>query len=90
MSVLVPDDLAFLLRIDDASQSLQESLLRLDVNKVHAEVLPEGLHNLMGLVLAKEPVVHEDARELLAHRPVDQGGRDGRVHPSAQSADDLA
>ena len=47
----------------------------------HIRVLPERLDDLLGLVLAQEPVVHEDARQVVADRPVDEHRGGGQSTP---------
>ena len=53
------------------------------------ELVAERVYDLLGLVLAHQAVVHEDARELVADRAVDQrrGGR--RVDAAGEAADHL-
>ena len=53
-------------------------------------VLAEHRDHLRGLVLAHQPVVDEDAGELVADRFMDQKRGDRRVDPARQRADDLA
>ena len=55
----------------------------------HVEVVVERLDHLLGLVLAQEAVVDEDARELVADGAVDEQRRDGRVDAARERADDL-
>ena len=55
----------------------------------HIRVLPERLDDLLGLVLAQEPVVHEDARQVVADRPVDEHRGGGGVDPAGEPADGL-
>ena len=50
------------------------------------EVLAERLDHLLGLVLAQQSVVDEDARELLADRLVHEQRRDGRVDAARERA----
>ena len=69
------------------SRRRQEALLRLDVHERHVEVTAEGLHDLLGLVLAEEAVVDEDARELVADRLVHEQRGDGRVDAAGQRAE---
>jgi hypothetical protein len=52
-------------------------------------VVAERAHDLLALVLAHHPVVDEDARELVADRPVDEQRRHGGVHAAREAADDL-
>ena len=51
------------------------------------EVLAERLHDLMRLVLAQEPVVDEDAGQLVADGTVDEQRRDRRVDAARQPAE---
>src|SRR5581483_1328159 len=73
---LTADDLALLLRLLDAGEQLEEPLLRLNVDEGDVEVAPEGLDDLLGLVLPEQPVVDEDARELVADGLVHEQRRD--------------
>ena len=50
------------------------------------EVAAEGLDDLLGLVLAQQAVVDEDARQLVADRLVDEQRRDGRVDAAGERA----
>ena len=61
--------------------------LGLDVHERHLEVPAERLDDLLGLVLAQEAVVDEDARELVADRLVDEERRDGRVDAARERAE---
>ena len=83
---LLADDLPLLLRVVDAREPLEEPLLRLDVHERDVEVPVERLDDLLGLVLAQQPVVDEDARELVADRLVDEQRRDRGVDAAAQRA----
>ena len=85
---LLPDDLPLLLRIGHPGESREESLLRLHVDEGHVEVPGERLDDLLGLVLAEEPVVDEDAGELVADRLVHEERRDGRVDAARERAED--
>ncbi len=51
------------------------------------EVPVEGLDDLLGLVLAQEAVVDEDARELIADGLVDEERRDGGVDAARERAE---
>ena len=84
---LAADDLALLLRLLDPIEQVEEALLRLHVDERDVEVLAEGLHHLLGLVLPQQAVVDEDARELLADRLVHEQRRDGRVDAARQRAE---
>jgi hypothetical protein len=83
---LAADDLALRLRVGDAGQRVEEPLLRVDDH----EVDPGGGHevalDLLGLALPEQPVVDEDAGQLLADRPLHERRGDGRVDPAGQPA----
>src|SRR5690606_28032120 len=83
------DRLALRLRIGHATKLLEELLLRVDDDEAHPEVAPERALDALALALAEQPCVHEDARELIADRPVDQRCRDRRVDTARQSTDHL-
>src|SRR6266511_873479 len=73
---LVADRLALALRVGDAGQPLEEPVRRLDVHQVDLEIAPEGLLDLLGLAVAQQARVHEDAGEPVADGPVHEQGRD--------------
>ncbi len=83
---LLADDLALLLGIGDTREPREEALLRLHVDERHLEVPAERLHDLLGLVLAQEPVVDEDARQLIPHCLVHQQRRDRGVDAARERA----
>ncbi len=62
---LLADYLALVLRIRDPGELRQEALLGLHMHQGDVEVAAEGVLYLVALVLAHQPVVHEDAGELL-------------------------
>jgi hypothetical protein len=67
---------------------VEEALLRLHVHERHVEVAAEGLDDLLGLaLLAQQPVVDEDAGELVADRLVDEQRGDGGVDAARERAD---
>ena len=84
---LAADDLPLLLRLLDAVEQLEESLLRLHVDERDVEMLAERLDDLLGLVLAQQAVIDEDACELLPNRLVDEQRRHGRVDATRQRAE---
>ena len=51
---LPPNDLAFLLRVTDAAQCLEEPALGLHADNMHLQALREGLHDLIAFVLAQQ------------------------------------
>jgi hypothetical protein len=80
------DDPPLRLRIRHAGQRGEEALAGVHGDQRRVEALPEGPLHLLALPPAKQAVVDEDAGQPVAEGPVDQGGRDGRIHPSAQPA----
>ena len=73
-----------------ALQPREEALLGVDGDERHLEVVAEGGDDLLALVLAHQPVVDEDARQLVADRAVHEQRGDARVDAARQAADDLA
>ena len=63
-------------------------LLGPDVHERHVEVTAERLDDLLCLVLAHQPVVDEDAGELVAHGLVDEECGNGRVDTTREATDD--
>ena len=84
---LLADDLALLLRVGHAGEPAEEALLRLHVDERHVEVAAERLDDLLGLVLAQQAVVDEDARELVADGLVHEQRRDRRVDAARERAE---
>ncbi len=74
--------------IGDAGQVGEEFLNRINRDEMHAHVALEGLYNLCRFAQAQQPVVHEHAGELIAHRALDQRGRHRRIYATTQPADD--
>ena len=60
-----------------------------DEDDLEVQPLGEALADLQGLVLAQHAVVHEDAGQPVADRPVHQHRRHRGVHPARQGADHL-
>ena len=73
------DSPALLLGLGDAGQPLEEALIRVDVNERHFEVLIEGAHDVGCFLGPQEPVVDEDAGELVADSTVNEQRRDRRI-----------
>jgi hypothetical protein len=84
------DDLALLLGIRDARQAREEQFARVAVNQRDVVVAAEQAHHLLRLARAQQPVVDEDAGELVADGLVNQDGRDGGIDAARQAADDAA
>ncbi len=85
---LIADDLALRLRLGGAREAVEEALLGVDRDQRHVERVAEGRHHLVTLVLAHQPVVDEDARELVADGLVHEQRGDRRVDAARESADD--
>jgi hypothetical protein len=49
------------------------------MDQINLEMRPEGLFNLLPLAFAEQPMVDEDARQLVANGCMNQGGRYSRV-----------
>ena len=81
--------LRFCSGIGDAAQRREEPLARVDRDEVQVEALAERRDDLLGLALAQQAVVDEDAREPVAERLVAEHGRDRRVDPAREAADDV-
>src|SRR5687767_7782711 len=60
-----PDPAALLLRLHDAGKPLEELLGRIDDDQANAEVLTERALHPFALALAQQPVIDEDASELV-------------------------
>ena len=78
-----------ILRLRSGSASpcerVEEALLGIDANDVHAHVLGERLHDLIAFVLPQQAVIDEHARELIADRAMQQRADDGRIDAAGQA-----
>ena len=72
----------------DAGEAREETFLRLHMHERDAKVAGERLDDLLGLVLPKEAVIHEDAGELVADGLVDEQRRNRRVDSAGEGAED--
>ena len=84
---LLADDLPLLLGVGHAGEPREEALLRLHVDERDVEVAAEGLDHLLGLVLAQQAVVDEDARELVADGLVHEERGDRGVDAAGERAE---
>ena len=84
------DDLPLRLGILDAGERGEKGLARVGMDERNVVVAAEKLDHLLGLAEAQEPVVDEDAGELLADRLVDEDGGDRRIDAAGKAADDPA
>ncbi len=73
------DDLALLLGVAHAGEPFEEPVSGLDGDQARLGVDAEGLLDLLGLTLAQQAVVDEDAGQLVADGGVDERRRDRRV-----------
>ncbi len=81
----VADDLAFLFRIGRPFEGLEKTLLRIDADHLDTHMLREGSHHLIALVQAQQTIIDEDAGQLIADRPVQQGGYHRRVDTAGKT-----
>ena len=81
---LAADDLALLLGVGDPGERVEEPLRASTTSSVDAGGGDEVPLDLLGLALAQQPVVDEDAGELVADRALHERGGDGGVDPAGQ------
>ena len=84
---LAADDLALLLGVADPGERVEEALLGVDDVQVDAGGGDEVALDLLGLALAQQPVVDEDAGQPVADGALDEGGRDRGVDAAGEAAD---
>ena len=84
------DDLPLVLRLGNASQLAQEARSRVDAAYIHMELVLHHLLHLVSLVLPQQSVVHKNARQLIAHRPLQKRCRHRTVHAAGQGQKHLA
>ena len=80
-------DLALVLGVGDAGESLEVAVGGPHVDQLDALVALEGLDHLLALAGAEQSGIDEDARELGPDRLVDQRGSHRRVDTARQRAD---
>ena len=83
---LLSDDLAFRLRVGHAGKLLQESIRGVGVHQVQPQIALERSLDPLRLFQSQEPVIDEDASQLVADGLVQQDGRHRRVHSAGQGA----
>ena len=81
------DGLPLRLRVGDAVERGEERLARIHMHERDVVVAAEERHDLLRLVQPHQPVVDEDAGELVADRLVDQHRRDRRIDAAGEAAD---
>ena len=84
---LAADDLALLLGVADPGERVEEALLGVDDVQVDAGGGHEVALDLLGLALAQQPVVDEDAGEPVADRALHEGRGDRGVDAAGEAAD---
>ena len=90
MDELLADDLALALRFGYARKLIEETVGRIHICEICAQLLAENADDLLALALAHETVVHMDAVKLAADR-LEQQRRDNRaVHTAGQGKQHLA
>ena len=85
-----PIRLPLLLRIGDAGQGLEKTVLGMHDVQVGLEVVRELLDHRLRLVLPQQAVVDQDARDLRADGLGQQGGDDRAIDPAGKTADHSA
>ncbi len=75
--------------VDHPLEGVKEARFGLHPHDLHPHAPAQGLNDPVAFAAAEQPVVDEYTGELVADRPVDQGGRHRRVDPARQGADDL-
>ena len=63
-----PDNLSFLLRVGDSRKFRKESLSSINYVQVCFEVPSKMFFNLFAFAFSQQPVIHENARKLIANR----------------------
>ena len=81
------DGLALDFGVAHAGQPVEEQRRGIHMDQRNIVGLAEQAHYLVGLALAHQTVVDEDAGQLLADRLMDQNGGDRRIDPARQPAD---
>src|SRR5690606_10572669 len=87
---LAADDLALGLRVADPGERVEELLTGVDGDEAHGGCGDVVLFDLAAFVLPQEPVIDEDADELVPDRFVNESSGDSRVDSTGETADDLA
>ena len=80
----------FCFRVGDTGEVPEELVARIDVHHPRLAAGPANMSITMPrLAQAQEPVVHEDAGELVADGAMDQRRRDARIDAAAQAEQDF-
>ena len=81
------DRLAFQFRIGDAIQRVEEQVGCVAMHQFDIEPVAERGDDVVRLALPQQPVIDENAGQLLADRLMDQHRGDRRIDPAGQPAD---
>ncbi len=76
-----------LLGVDDPGQGGEEAIVGVDVHQPDVALPGHDIDHPVTFIAAQQPVVDEDAGELIPHSPVHQGGRHRGVDAPGESAD---
>ena len=83
-----PDDLPLSLRIRHTTQPLQKSFSGINHRQVEMPVFTKYPFHALHLILSQEPVIDKDAAQAVPDRPVEQGRRHTRIHPTTETKND--
>src|SRR5450756_1078855 len=86
---LSPNLLALRLGIGDTGKLGQEALTRVHGYKIQSQLVAKVLRHLRELILAKYPVVYEDAGELIANSSMNEHGSHGGINASRKRANHM-
>ena len=78
------DDLALLFGVGNTLELVEEAVFRVHCDEVHAELILEHLLHLLEFALAEQPVIDENAYEVVAYRFVDERGAHRAVHAAGK------
>ena len=81
------DGLALFLRIVDAFERLEEKILGGDMHQRNVVVAAKQSDDALAFTEPQQPVIDEDASELIADRLVDENGGDRGIDAAGQAAD---
>ena len=86
----IADEFAFLLRIGDAGQHVQETLGCIDAAHVQMQIVAKHRQYFFVLVLSQQSGIDEDADQAIADGTRHQSRRDRRIHAAADGAEGAA
>mmetsp|Transcript_2785 Transcript_2785/g.6106 ORF Transcript_2785/g.6106 Transcript_2785/m.6106 type:complete len:238 (+) Transcript_2785:230-943(+) len=87
LNELGPDGLALGLGVCQTTQPVQHDLAVVHTGDRQVQVVGEGVHHALLLLVAQQPVIHKHAVQPLPQHLVDQGGGHCAVHTTRQGAD---